>query len=362
MTETNKTPAAADDDVPPQSNSNITVSAETFKQVLDVAERTGDCDGKQRDLAWWFFTFCRSQGLGFGYPEAGKCIGYDSTTVYRFFHGKYGAKWSNLCEEIARFKKLNEERSSRVRLDFVETECARDVFAACQAALISQTIAYVYGDPQIGKTTALMEFARRNNHGSTIYVRMPASAGVSRFMRELARAAFVSPDTSVEHIIERIFRRVDDKTLVIIDEAHQAFLSYKKSSQIKVLELIREIYDRTGCGMVLCMTSWGREQFTRGNLSLLVEQLRRRGTIKINLPARPSNADIAKIARKFGLDAPTGAARETVQEMLHTSGLGMLIKFLQNASVYAAKQRKPMTWDHFMVAYDIVRKLGGGEG
>jgi DNA transposition AAA+ family ATPase len=149
---------------------------------------------------------------------------------------------------------------------------------------------------------------------------------------------------------------------VIVDEAHQAFLSYRPSSQVKVLELIREIYDRTSCGLVMCMTTWGREQFTRGSISILVEQLRRRGTIKINLPPRPSAADVARIARKFGLEAPTGAARETVNDMLHTSGLGMLIKFLQNGSALAANQKQRFTWEHFQAGYDIVRKLGGGEG
>jgi DNA transposition AAA+ family ATPase len=361
MSETPKATAPAGDESP-QSNSNITVSAEVFKEVLDIAQGKGECTEDQRQLAWWFFSYCRAQGLGYGYTEAGKALGYDSTTIYRFFHGKYGAKIGNLTDAIQRFKKITEERGTRVKLDFVETDVARNTFSACRAALVSQTVAFIYGDPQIGKTTALMEYARRNNHGQTIYVRMPASAGVQLFMKEFARSAYVSPESSFENLRDRILRRVDDKTLVIIDEAHQAFLSYQKRSQVKVLEVIREIYDRTGCGMVICMTTWGRDQFQRGSLSLLVEQLRRRGTIRLNLPSRPSAGDIAKIARKFGLDAPTGAAKDVVADMLHTSGLGMFIKFLQNGAVFAANQKQRLSWEHFLAAYDIIRKLGGGEG
>ena len=357
---TEKPTTTTDADEAPKETSNISVSAEVFKQILDAAELSGECSSEQRELAWWFYTHCRAQGLGFGYTEAGKALGYDPTTVYRFFHGKYGAKMGNICDAIERYRKITEERRGRVKLSFIETEVARDVFSACRAALVSQTIAFIYGDPQIGKTTALMEYARRNNHGATIYVRMPASSGVQLFMKEFARSAYVSPDSSFENLRDRILRRVDDKTLVLIDEAHQAFLSYRKDSQIKVLEVIREIYDRTGCGMVICMTTWGRDQFTRGNLSLLVEQLRRRGTIKINLPAKASDCDIARIARSFGLEPPTGSAKDIVQDMLHTSGLGMFVKFLQNAAAYAANKKQKLTWDHFVQAYAIVRKLGKG--
>jgi hypothetical protein len=113
--------------------------------------------------------------------------------------------------------------------------------------------------------------------------------------------------------------------------------------------------------MVLCMTTWGREQFTRGAMALLVEQLRRRGTIKLALPAHPPKSDLDKIAKRFGLASPDGMAAEIVKDMISTSGLGMYIKFLQNASMLAAKQKKALSWDHFVAAYEIIRKLGDGK-
>ena len=118
-------------------------------------------------------------------------------------------------------------------------------------ALISQTIVLMYGDSQIGKTTALEEYARRHNHGQTKYIRLPASAGVQLCAKEIAKACFVSTSSSFEGLRDRILKAIDDKNLIIIDELHQSFMSYQKQSQIKVLEFIREIYDRTQCGMVL---------------------------------------------------------------------------------------------------------------
>jgi hypothetical protein len=43
--------------------------------------------------------------------------------------------------------------------------------------------------------------------------------------------------------------------------------------------------------------------------------------------------------------------------MLKQSGLGQFCKFLQSASNLAAKQKKEMSWDHFVVAYDVIQRL-----
>jgi DNA transposition AAA+ family ATPase len=242
-------------------------------------------------------------------------------------------------------------------LDFVETSIWRIIDRVCNAALVQQSVAFIWGDSQIGKTTALEEYARRNNHGQTKLVRMPASAGVQLFMKELAKACFVSPDSCFEQLRSRVLNAIDDKTLVVIDELHQAFTSYQHGSAIKVAEVIREIYDRTHCGMVLCGTNVLRDELHSGKLSIILEQLRRRGTIKAQLPSHPPRADLDKIARRFGLPPADGIAAEVVKDMIHSSGLGMYIKFLQSAAHMASRENKRVTWDHFVAAHDIIARL-----
>ena len=39
----------------------------------------------------------------------------------------------------------------------------------------------------------------------------------------------------------------------------------------------------------------------------------------------------------------------------------MYIKFLQAASRMAAKAQQELTWDHFIKAHNIIRKLNGGK-
>jgi len=335
--------------------SNINISGDTVKQALADQVRREQITEEQQGLLWWFY--CHARTKGYDLKEAAKEIGKDSTTLYRVWTGKYGASLDNICQDVARYRKLTEERSTRIRLDFVETSIWRIVDRVCNAALVSQSIAFIWGDSQIGKTAAVEEFHRRNNHGMTKMVRMPASAGVQLFMRELARACFVSPDSCFEKLRDRVLNAIDDKTLIIIDEWDEAFISYQHGSAIKVMEVIREIYDRTRCGVVLVSSNLGRDEMENGRYAELLKRFNRRGTIKVQLPAHPPQADLDKISKKFGLPPADGIAADVVKDMIHTSGLGMYIKFLQSACVMAAKEKKPVSWDHFVQAHDIIAKL-----
>jgi hypothetical protein len=334
---------------------NINLGADKVKQILLAKVQAKEIEQVHADLIWWFYCYCKEQEFSLG--DAANEINKDTTTIYRIFTCTYGAKLDNICADLARYKRIVQERAGQVKLDFVETSIAKIIWRACDGALITQSVAFIYGDPQIGKTFALEEYHRRNNHGQTKLVRMPASAGVQLFMREFAKACFVSSHRSFEGMRESVLNAIDDKTLVIVDEAHQCFLSYQKGSQIKVLELIREIYDRTHCGLVLCGTNVFRREIQEGKLAQMLEQLRRRGTIKIQLPARPPKADLDRIAKKFGLSPAEDLALEVIKEMLHTSGLGMVVKYLQNASRMAARENKKLSWDHFVQAHDIIQKL-----
>lgn len=337
------------------STSNIPISGDTVKQALADQVRRQELTADHEALVWWFYGHCRTEGWDL--KEAAAQIGKDSTTLYRVWTGKYGASLDNICQDIARYRRLAEERATRVKLDFVETSIWKVCDKVCNAALVTQTVAFIWGDSQIGKTTALEEYARRNNHGQTKLVRMPASAGVQLFMKELAKACYVSPESCFEKLRERVLNAIDDKTLIIVDELHQAFTSYQSGSAIKVMEVIREIYDRTHCGMVLVGTNVLRDNLTTGRLAAILEQLRRRGTIKVQLPAHPPKVDLDRIAKKFGLPPADGIALEVVKDMIHTSGLGMYIKFLSSAGMLANREGRKLTWDHFVQAHDIIARL-----
>jgi DNA transposition AAA+ family ATPase len=190
---------------------------------------------------------------------------------------------------------------------------------------------------------------------------MPAAAGVHLFMKEMAKACYISPESCLEKLRDRVMKAVDSRTLIIVDEMHQAWTSYQRGSAVKVCELLREIYDRTHCGLVICGTNVLRDELHTGTKASVLEQLRRRGTIKVQLPARPPKSDLDKIAKRFGLPPAEGEAAEVVKDMIHQSGLGMYVKFLQSAHLMASRAQKPISWDHYIQAADIIAKLSRKE-
>jgi DNA transposition AAA+ family ATPase len=339
-----------------KQDENFSISGDTVKTNLAEMIRARKITQDQADLIWWFYSFSRANDWTL--KQAAGELGVDGSTLWRVLKNEYGAKIDNFCEKIARQKIRLVEQATITNVTFVETKTAREIFKVCDAALFSQTIAFIFGDSQQGKTMALEEYARRHNHGQTKYIRLPASAGVQLVAKEIAKACYVSHKSCFEHLRDRIMRAIDKKNLIIIDELHQCFSSYNKTSTIKVLEFIREIYDRTKCGMVLCGTHVLKEEMERGKLSLMAEQLRRRGIIQINLPNNPPKSDIDKIANSFRLESPANGSNEydIIKSMLQHSGLGMYVKLLQAASSMAKKEDKPIEWSHVIRTHDILAR------
>lgn len=344
-----------------RSNSVLNMGADKVRPILQRQVDSGEITEAQFEMVWWLFAFCKENGHSL--PDISKQLNYDSTTtLYRVFSGSYGAKLDNVVKEIARFRKMAEERGRVSDVPFVETSIARKVRDVCNAAWVSQSVAMIWGEPQTGKTLALEEFARANNHGATKYIRLPASAGIQLVARIIARACYVSPDSCFEHLRDRIIKSISANNLLIIDEAHEAFLCYQKGSAIKVFEFLREIYDRTHCGMVLCGTNVLRDEIAQGKLSLMLRQLDRRGIIKVQLPDTIPMRDCERIAKEWlRLPPPEGEAKEIVRDLVSKTGCNAYVHFLKAAARLAAGEKVAVNWGHFTKAYAIIRNLSEGK-
>lgn len=336
---------------------NIPFGADKVYPTLQHQVSAGQISQEQADLVWWFFAYGKDNNLSLG--EQARLLDYDaSTTLYRVYKGTYEAKLDNVVSRIERFKRLSDERGRVGDVPFIETSIARKVHQVCNAAWMSQSVAMLWGEPQTGKTLALEEFARQNNHGATKYIRLPASAGIQLVAKVIAKACYVSTDNCFESLRERILKAVGPSTLMIVDEASQAFLCYQKGSAIKVFEFLREIYDRTHCGMVICGTNVLRDEIQNGKLQLMLRQLDRRGIIKVQLPDTIPLSDCNKIAREWlKLPAMEGEAKEIVQDLVRKTGCNAFVHYLKAAARLAANEKKEVTWGHFVRAYSIIRQL-----
>ncbi len=338
-----------------QFSSRITSDLWTFG--LDkVIEGTQHYAPEPREAVRWFYEACRNDNIGM--KAAAKLIRYDITTLYRVCMGKYEGNLKNICRAIDSYRELWNERRNVQDSGFIETSIVKDIWRICRNSLKYQAIGLVTGPSQSGKTTALEEFQRRNNHGKTKYLRLPASAGVQLMMKEFATACHISRDCPFETLRERVLRCIDSNHLVVVDEIHQAFATYQRGARMKVIECIREIYDRTKCGMVLCGTPIFEKEMEEGNLKELLEQMDRRCIFRLNLtgPEKMPERDINAHAASFGLKPPDDATEEMIREILRCSGIGMFVKFLQASSELAANEKHAISWKDFTRAHDIVNK------
>jgi DNA transposition AAA+ family ATPase len=320
-----------------------------------VIQATNKLPERDRDAVRWLFFHSIENGITM--KGAAEAIRYSSTTVYRLCKGEYDGDVGKVAEAIAGYRRIAEERSTLVSESFVETATAKRIFQICDAASLYQIIAAIYGDSQTGKTTALEEYTRRHNHGATKLIRLPAAAGVQMMIRTFAEACQISPRSSFEALRKRVLKAIDANTLVIIDELHQAFSTYHSNSRIACLEIIREIHDRTGCGMVLCGTNIARDEIQDGPHKRLLEQINRRGVFKLQLPQYATIDDRNAIAKHYGLPVAKGDAKHLVDRIIKSNGLKAYVTYLKAAARLANRRKLDVNWDHFIAAHDTIFAL-----
>lgn len=312
---------------------------------------TADYPRAQRDLFRWLYGYAKDNQWNWG--DLHSAVRLNSTQLYHIWNGSQGQRGGKPTElaaaakKIERFKERAEKQAAATRLPFAETSVFERISTVCDEALTCQTIAMVYGESQIGKTASLKEYARRHNHGQTVYVLMPASAGVQSMMRAIAESCYISTRTCFENLRSRVTRYLDDSKLLIIDEVHEAFVSYHRQATVKCMSVLRQLQEQTGCGMVLCGTNVFRNQIERGEFAQSLKQLRKRGIWELQLEDTPTAGDIALIYSHYGLPKPKGGNATLVEAVCKKHGLGKFTKFMARAAQKAAKQREKFQWKHY---------------
>lgn len=309
-----------------------------------AAEKITEEEG---EVIFWLYAYGQEYHLN--YDELGKAAELSAATVYGLFHGNYKAEnWSGAIASIARCKRIKEEEAKRKSIGFVETETAKIIHNACRSAMNDGMPAFIYGASQLGKTTALLEFQRRNNHGRTRYIRLGSRWTKGRLVRELARMLGNGVKASKSWVLEdAIFGGLNRYNLLIIDEFHLAIETATDEQAKAMVEFIREIYDRTGCGLVISSTKVGLTALETGRNQMLFDQLKRRGVVKVVLPDVPKVKDINDFARSFDLPIPSGALLADIKQLLKTRGLGVFVKYLQKAYAIASSAKRELTWNDF---------------
>lgn len=368
-TETPAVPAVSPAEAPVGTTLLMSKSAKQTWNIApeDVTQNTRHYDPPVRDLLRWLHAWAIHSRPAKRMDEAAEAVGVDRTTLYRVYAGKYQrdngeARVSEkLVSGIIALKRVEELRRDEGRVPFIVTKTSTRIFRAAEICLARGRIGMVWGDSQIGKTCALREFARLNNHGQTKYVCLAPGGGVVEMLRSLAVACGISPSSSSSELKQRIIGALDKNNLVIVDEVHQTASTYQRRSKLTCLELLRWIHDQTGCGMLLCGTNVWKDMLERDRDSKALEQLARRGAVKLQLASKIPQEDLDAIYAAFELAPPEGDTAKTMRRLADAMGMTVVIETLALGQRKAKRGGRDFpSWDEVMDAHEILADMESG--
>ena len=348
-----------------ESHRSLTLQSNALTIPGDVVNKaTAAMKDDARSAIRWLHNYGVEHGLtteelAAKLKQPGSNKTYSKDSVYQLLTGRRESGIENMVSAIESFREIIEKRASVKKTGFVETALTKRIFQVCETALTYQKINFIYGDSQIGKTTALEEYQRTHNHGETIYVRMPQGGCLSYFIVELAKALRMSPQLRREAARNRIISAFDDRMLLIVDEIHQVFIQGESRSSYSSLEFIREIHDRAKCGVIMSGTNVFRDMLLYGNHKKIMTQFERRSLVTLQLDPKPSSADLKTFAARYGLPPATGEALDLQTAVIAEHGLGKWMSYLQAGSRVAEKDPKSstMAWTHVQTAYTAIQSL-----
>jgi hypothetical protein len=294
--------------------------------------------------------------------EAAALIRISETAISQVFNGKYPSKLDSVVKAIESFFELEDERAQGRELAFTHTTLSDRIFKVCSGAREFQKIGFIYGKSQSGKSTNLVEFARQHNHGSTVYVPVPAGGSFTNFLYNFCKPLRIPINTPLGIMRYKIIESFDGRMLAIFDEIHQTIGQAGRGnnkSGIQCIEFIRELYNAKKCGIVAAGTPAFKKELEQGAYSKLLEQFKLRRLCTLMLPDAPPQVDLDLFAAKYGLPPSSGEDRALEKRIVNDEALGMWLTYLRMGAKLAATRNEPMSWRHIHLADTAQKGLEG---
>lgn len=296
--------------------------------------------------------FTLGKQRGYSFDQTGALVEYSGATLSRLFAGKYEGSLDKVVSQINAYLELEAERAKMKSDRFIENSIWTKINSLCNFALTRNAIVRLVGPSQIGKTYCLKEYMRRSNK-QVCYVRIPAAPTMKLAVSAFADAVGVGSSLRVEEARQRVSKAVGRNTLLIIDELHELVMSAGKGTAMKVTEWIREIWDNSSCGTVLCGTkSLEDDLINDPRMKGWLVQLDQRCQRVVNLPSRLPTEDIAAAAKAYGICGST----DCVEGILSTIRMNRLTSCLALTASWCSgnnksRQKHPLNWESFRAVY-----------
>lgn len=277
--------------------------------------------------------------------KAEKHLGISEKTLRALMNGSYNGDTQKQLDKLSEQWELAKSRAavSQAGTQYIPTELMRRVHAACDAAKAAHLINLVVGVSQIGKTTAAKAYKLKFPE-TTILIRLSQKPTISAVVRELADALRIpGKHATIDATMRQLRNAITPRHLIIVDEAH---LALDRQQGADALDVVRELFDRCGCAVVLLITDLDGKRFTGSPFAPQLEQLKRRGLQEI-MPDVPSLPDVRAIWQAYDLPEPNDDTMRTVAALVRRSCFGELLARIRLALAEAKRGSSALNWNHF---------------
>lgn len=343
-------PEAVTDLFPATPSQGMNRSADQVRQTCRVYVDSGRVSEEGLESIIRLFNLGKAKGYSF--DQTGALVDYSGATLSRLFAGKYEGALDKVVKQIDSYLELERERE-RMRSDrFIENSVWKRIENLCNFAITRNAVVRLVGPSQIGKTYCLKEYMRRSNK-QVCFVRIPAAPTMKLVVEAFSRAVGVNSAVRVDDARQRVAKAIGRNTLLIIDELHELVMSAGKGTAMKCIEWIREIWDNSSCGMVLCGTkSLEDDLINDAKMKGWLVQIDERCQRVMTLPNRLPLEDILLAAEAYGIKGSTAcvdALLDRIKMNRLTSCLALTASWC-NGNNYA-KEKHPKNWESFRAVY-----------
>jgi DNA transposition AAA+ family ATPase len=262
--------------------------------------------------------------------------GISDTTISQFLNDKYAGN------KVAVYLKLSAwrdqiEKGGQTFLTipdgWVETPTGRRIEHALAVAQTEPTIAVVYGNPGLGKTTNIARYQRANLN-VWVVTSTPSKSGLQATLQQVAGAVNLRGLPTAPHQLsfDIITRLRGTHGLLIVDEAQHL--------SVQAFDELRSIFDASGVGLCFCGNEEVYSKVTGRANRAYFAQLASRIGMRLQLRA-PTDADVDAFLAPWQI---TGGAE--IEYARHVAagagGLRSLYHCLRQAAVAANELGKPI--------------------
>jgi len=336
---------------------NINLSLEQMQDGLGVYLADGRAGDREQELIDWLWRYAH-QELDGDPDRLAERLGADWTTVYKVWAGKYEAGLNNFCEKVEILRRrVAEGHVSR----FVDTPITRNIWAGLDYARDMATGVLICGPTGSSKTETAKEWARQNNHGRTIYVRVESKCTKAKLVFAIAKAMGNKTRKKDTAAVERMIAKgMGPRKILILDEAGHIVPTRRRSGETP-LEYVRDLQDETGCAVAVIVTDCYWEAMLHGPQADILEQFVGRMSYRVVVPKETLyREEVAKMIRLYGGVEPTRKIYDLAVRITKASEgrLRTLCEDLRKAALSAKGMGTEMEFLHLDKAREF-REMGG---